>query len=66
MERGRAYWTYDEDAGAWYLGVVNCAKPPYTTQRRVEAIIDLDGDGRLVGVELLEALTPSRGDHDRS
>lgn len=66
MERGRAYWTYDEKAGAWYLGLINCAKPPYKTQKRVEAIIDLDEYGRLVGVEVLEALKPSRGGHDRS
>jgi hypothetical protein len=64
MEKGEAYWTYDHDCGAWYLGLRNCAKPPYTTQRRVEAILDLDDEGRLVGVELLEALVPSRGEHN--
>ncbi len=65
MEKGEAYWTYDHDVGAWYLGLKRCAKPPYTTQRHVEAILDLDGEGRLVGVEVLEGIEPSRGDHDR-
>jgi uncharacterized protein YuzE/predicted RNase H-like HicB family nuclease len=60
MQRGDAYWTYDTDAGAWYFGLQPRAKPPFLKQRRVEAIIDIDAEGRLAGVEILEAIEPSR------
>lgn len=60
MERGTAYWTYDSDAGAWYFGLAPRAKPPFLKQQRVEAVIDIDADGRLAGVEILEAIAPSR------
>lgn len=63
MEKGDAYWTYDQEAGAWYLGLLQVAKPPYKTQRHVQAILDLDDEGRLVGVELLENIPPSRGEY---
>lgn len=66
MERGRAYYTWDEEAGAWYFGLAKCANGPYLIQQRVEAIIDLDDHGRLVGVELLEPIKPSRGERERS
>jgi hypothetical protein len=60
MQKGEAYWTYDDEAGAWYFGLRGRAKPPYLKQRRVEAILDFDAEGRLAGVELLEAIEPSR------
>lgn len=60
MERGEAYWTYDAEAGAWYFGLNSRAAPPYLTQRHFDAIVDLDADGRLVGIELLQPLLPSR------
>ena len=59
MQRGEAYWTYDEEAGAWYFGLKPRAKGPYLTQRHVEAILDIDADGNLAGVEILEPLEPS-------
>lgn len=57
---GLAGWTYDGEAGAWYFALHNRAAPPYLKQIRVEAILDLDADGRLAGVELLEPIQPSR------
>ncbi len=61
MERGEAYWTYDSEAGAWYFGLKSKAAPPYLTQRHFDAIVDLDAEGRLAGIELLQPLLPSRG-----
>lgn len=60
VERGDASWSYDNDAGAWYFKLCQRAEPPYTHQRRAEVIINLDNEGRLAGVELLEPLAPSR------
>jgi hypothetical protein len=60
MTRGEAYWTYDDQVGAWYFGLKPRAKPPYLRQVRVEAILDMDADGRLAGVEILKAFPPSR------
>ncbi len=60
MQRGVAYWTYDDDVGAWYFGLCQRADPPYLTQRHFDAIVDLDADGRLAGIELLQPLEPSR------
>ena len=62
MERGSAYWTYDDEAGAWYLGLDERTPPPYTTQRHTNAILDLDADGRLAGVELPEPIQPPARD----
>lgn len=62
MQKGEADWTYDEEAGAWYFGLRTRAKPPYLKQIHAEAIIDLDAEGRLVGVEILEHLAPSRAE----
>ena len=60
MQKGEATWTYDEEAGAWYFGLRDRAKSPYLKQRRVEAILDLDADGRLAGIELIESIEPSK------
>lgn len=57
---GEAYWTYDAEEGAWYFGLKSRAEPPYLTQKHFDAIVDLDSEGRLVGIELLEALEPSK------
>jgi uncharacterized protein YuzE len=65
VKRGNAHWSYDADAGAWYFGINNPADPPYLTQRHYECIVDLDSQGRLVGIELLQALEPSRKDVSR-
>jgi uncharacterized protein YuzE len=59
LKRNSAYWTYDAEAGAWYFAVEQRASPPYLRQKHVDAIIDLDADGRLAGVEILEPIEPS-------
>lgn len=60
IQSGEAYWHYDPDAGAWYIGLEERKSPPYKKQIRVEAILDLDKDGRLAGIEILEAIKPSK------
>jgi len=54
MAEGSAYWTYDEDAKAWYFGLNERSLGPYRTQIKVSAILDLDDEGRLAGVEILD------------
>jgi Protein of unknown function (DUF2283) len=51
---GSAHWTYDSDARAWYFRLAERAAPPYRTQIKVEAILDLDWEGRLAGVEIID------------
>lgn len=60
MERGEAYWTWDAEAGAWYFGLKPRAAPPFLKQIEAMVILDIDSEGRLAGVELLEPLLPSR------
>jgi hypothetical protein len=50
---GTAYWRYDASVNCWYLGLHERAAPPYRTQVKVEAILDLDSEGRLAGVEIV-------------
>jgi uncharacterized protein YuzE len=52
--RGSAYWSYDPEARAWYFGLNERAEPPYKTQIIVQAILDLDAEGRLAGVEIID------------
>jgi len=52
--RGSAYWSYDPDAKAWYFGLNERAPGPYRVQIEVEAILDLDSDGRLAGIEIID------------
>jgi len=59
---GLANWTYDDEAGAWYFALQKRRKPPFMTQRHVEAIIDLDDTGCLAGVEILEPIKPSENE----
>ena len=60
LERHEAYFTYDDEAGAYYFAIKSRANPPYLKKRRVEAILDIDSEGRLAGVEILEDIEPSR------
>jgi uncharacterized protein YuzE len=53
MLKGSAYWTYDPEARAWYFGLNERAPMPYRQRIFVEAILDLDSDGRLAGVEII-------------
>lgn len=59
LQSGEAYWRYDPDTSAWYIGLEERKAPPYRKQIRVEAILDLDKDGCLAGIEILEAIKPS-------
>lgn len=58
------FWTYDDKAAKegighlYYFAPSNRAKPPYTTQRHVPAIIDIADDGTLAGVELFDDMPP--------
>lgn len=63
VEKRPAYWTHDDVAASrvghmYYFAPTNRAKPPYTTQRHVEAIIDIAADGTLAGVELIDNMPP--------
>jgi len=53
MAEGAARWTYDE-ARAWYFALNERAAGPYREQIVVKAVIDLDDEGRLAGVEIIE------------
>lgn len=58
---GAGYWRYDDEVQAWYFGLAERAAPPYKRQVIVEAVVDLDDDGRVAGFEILsgeEALKP--------
>jgi hypothetical protein len=54
MAEGSARWTYDEEARAWYFGLNERAAGPYSRQIIVKAIPDLDNEGRLAGVEIID------------
>lgn len=69
LEHRPAYWTFDEQFHAehgmrlYYFAPANARPTPYrTTQRRVEAIIDIADDGTLAGVELIDNMPPPPGD----
>lgn len=51
----KARFTHEDgDAGhLYYFAPLERAPGPYLTQKRVEAIIDIDADGNLAGVELI-------------
>jgi hypothetical protein len=53
MAKGTAHWSYDARGNAWWFLLNERAAPPYKRQVLVEAILDLDADGRLAGVEIL-------------
>jgi len=45
----------DKHAGhLYYVKVTGRAPPPYTTQRCVQAILDIAADGTLAGIELID------------
>lgn len=63
MDKRPGFWTLDdeavEDVGhLYYFAPVNRHPPPYKTQRRVTAIIDIAPDGTLAGVELIDDMPP--------
>lgn len=53
--------THENDPHAghlYYVKIEGSAPPPYVTQRRVEAIIDIAADGTLAGIELIDKMPP--------
>lgn len=61
MDKHSAYYTHDDDEHAghlYYFGITARTLPPYLTQRRVSAIIDIADDGTLAGVELIYDMPP--------
>ena len=54
MKQHSAYFTYDEEADAYYFAPSKRTAPPYTEQRIVQAIIDVASDGTLAGIEILD------------
>lgn len=63
MERQPAWWTYDEDAHAYYFAPTARLDPPYRRQVIVEAILDIANDGTLAGVEIIHQKAPLRPSH---
>lgn len=55
-----ARYRYMEDHGygAHYVKLQNAGPPPYLRQVRVEAILDVDADGRLAGIEIVDDRAP--------
>lgn len=55
MKYNAAYFTFEksEAGNLYYFAPVHRAAGPYLNQRHVEAIIDIDEDGKLAGVELI-------------
>jgi hypothetical protein len=60
VKRHPAYWTHEDSKGGhlFYFAPEGRTKGPYTTQRHVEAIIDIAPDGTLAGVELIDNMPP--------
>jgi uncharacterized protein YuzE len=55
---GTAQWSYDPVAKAWYIKLDERAAPPYLNNKCIQAVLDLDSQGRLAGIEILEAIEP--------
>lgn len=58
MTRHPATYTFDPSHNLYYFRVDGAQPPPYLNQRHVSAILDLDGDGNLAGVELIDNMPP--------
>ncbi len=58
LEKRSAYYTYDPETGAYYLGLGDRRDPPYLKQIHVEAILDVADDGTLAGVEIIDTRAP--------
>jgi hypothetical protein len=58
LEQRKAFYTYDEEAEAYYFAPLVTAAGPYLEQREVQAIIDVASDGTLAGVELVFGRLP--------
>lgn len=61
MEQHPAFYEHSNKSGVghlYYFAPIGRARPPYTTQREVHAIIDIADDGTLAGVELIDDMPP--------
>ncbi len=58
MKKLAAYWTYDDEAHAYYFAPMQRLDPPYRRQIHVEAILDVAADGTLAGVEIIDTKAP--------
>lgn len=59
LEARPATFTCDQEYGnLYYFAVADRTKPPYLTQRHVNAIVDIASDGTLAGVELIDDMPP--------
>jgi len=58
LEKRKAWFTFDgEEGNLWYFGLPTHAVGTLQ-QREVRAIIDIDADGCLAGVELIDDMPP--------
>ena len=51
--KGSASWQYDDDRKVWYIALDTRADPPFRKQILVEAILDMNNDGHLAGIEII-------------
>lgn len=60
MEQHKAFYTVEQSevGNLYYFSPLVRAPGPYRQQRHVEAIIDIDADGNLAGVELIDTMPP--------
>jgi hypothetical protein len=58
---GQAAYSHQNDPHAghlYYIELAGRSAPPFKTQRRVEAILDIADDGTLAGIELIDNMPP--------
>ncbi len=56
---GEATWKWCEQYGQWYIALTERTQPPYLRQIHVEAIVDLDAEGRVCGIEIVDPDMPA-------
>lgn len=66
--KGTAKWQYEVSGAtdALYVSFDNRHRGPYRTQTRVLATLDIDVDGHLAGIEILDASSPRKVAKPRS
>lgn len=60
MTQHKAFFTVEQSevGNLYYFAPLDRAAGPFRQQRRVEAILDIDADGNLAGVELIDNMPP--------
>ncbi len=58
LREGSATYTVEDSIAGplWYIALSDRQPPPYRNQRHVMAILDIDADGNLAGVELIDSM----------